>query len=107
MGNTSRKYKTGSAISKDGTTVRYRKIGAGSGVILLHGGANASQNYMRLGKALSDVLTAYIPDRRGRSLGEPFGDGYGIQKEFEAKATICRFGSSFRPCTLIVNSSLK
>jgi pimeloyl-ACP methyl ester carboxylesterase len=38
---------------------------------------------MKLGAALSDGFTVYIPDRRGRGLSGPFGDNYGIQKEVE------------------------
>ena len=35
-------------------------------VILLHGGVNASQHMMKLGHALADAFTVYLPDRRGR-----------------------------------------
>jgi len=38
---------------------------------------------MKLGKALSDVFTVYIPDRRGRGLSGPFGDNYNLQREVE------------------------
>jgi pimeloyl-ACP methyl ester carboxylesterase len=38
---------------------------------------------MKLGKALSDKFTVFIPDRRGRGLSGPFGDNYNIQKEDE------------------------
>jgi len=81
--NTDQTYSTSFVTSKDGTTIGYRQMGAGPGIILLHGGASASQSYMRLGTALSDVFTVYIPDRRGRGLSGPFGDSYGIQKEVE------------------------
>jgi hypothetical protein len=32
---------------------------------------------MKLGVALSNAFTVYIPDRRGRGLSGPFGDNYG------------------------------
>ena len=76
-------YNKGSVISKDGTTIGYRQMGSGPGIILLHGGAKGSQSLMQLGKALSDDFTVYIPDRRGRGLSGPFGDNYGLQREVE------------------------
>jgi pimeloyl-ACP methyl ester carboxylesterase len=39
----------GSVVSKDGTVIGYRQMGDGPGVILFHGGANASQSYSKLG----------------------------------------------------------
>ncbi len=81
--NVAKQYTTDSIVSKDGTTVGYRQMGHGPGVILLHGGANASQNYSTLGAALSDAFTVYIPDRRGRGLSGPLGDDYGMHKEIE------------------------
>lgn len=62
---------TGSATSADGTTIGYRQIGSGPGLLLLHGGLQASQHYMRLAARLSDAFTVYVPDRRGRGLSGP------------------------------------
>ena len=76
-------YTKGSVISKDGTTVGYRQMGNGPGIILLHGGGKSSQTLMKLSMALSDEFTVYIPDRRGRGLSGPFGDNYGLQREVE------------------------
>ena len=83
INNIRQNYTTGSVTSKDGTTIGYRQLGTGPGIILLHGGASASQSYSKLGAALSDAFTVYIPDRRGRGLSGPFGDNYGMQKEVE------------------------
>lgn len=83
MGNKLQTYTTGSVTSKDGTTIGYRQMGSGPGIILLHGGVNASQNLMKLGTALSDEFTVYIPDRRGRGMSGPYGEDYNIQKEDE------------------------
>lgn len=76
-------YTKGFVTSKDGTTIGYRQMGTGPGIILLHGGAKGSQTLMKLGTALSDEFTVYIPDRRGRGLSGPFGDYYGLQREVE------------------------
>lgn len=83
MGSENKLYTKGSVTSKDGTIIGYRKMGSGPGIILLHGGVNASQNLMKLGTSLSDEYTVYIPDRRGRGISGPIGDNYTIQKEDE------------------------
>src|SRR5262249_10074320 len=75
--------RTSTVISADGTTIGYRQVGQGPGLILLHGGMIASQNFARLGHALADVFTVIIPDRRGRGRSGPFGTNYGIARECE------------------------
>ena len=77
------KYTKCFVTSEDGTIVGYRQMGSGPGIILLHGGVNASQNLMKMGKLLSDEFTVYIPDRRGRGMSGPFGSDYNIEKEDE------------------------
>lgn len=76
-------YVVGSLVSRDGTIIGYRQFGKGPGLILVHGGMMASQNFTRLASALSDHFTVYVPDRRGRGLSGPYGDNYGVQKEVE------------------------
>jgi pimeloyl-ACP methyl ester carboxylesterase len=76
-------YTKGSVTSKDGTIIGYRQMGSGPGIILLHGGINASQHLMKLGNLLSDEFTVYIPDRRGRGMSGPIGEDYSIEKEDE------------------------
>jgi hypothetical protein len=56
---------TATLRSRDGTTIGFRQIGTGPGVVLLYGGMLSSQHLMELGEALSDELTVYLPDRRG------------------------------------------
>jgi pimeloyl-ACP methyl ester carboxylesterase len=74
---------TGFARSEDGTRIGYRRMGRGPGLVLLHGGLQSSGSFTRLGEALSDAFTIYIPDRRGRGLSGPHGDGYSMNKEVE------------------------
>jgi pimeloyl-ACP methyl ester carboxylesterase len=74
---------TGRVTSADGTIIGYRQVGRGPGLVILHGGMRASQHYLRLGEALANTFTVYIPDRRGRGLSGPPGDDYSIQKELE------------------------
>ena len=74
---------TGSFASKDGTQIGYRQMGSGPGLVLLHGGLQSSHSFTKLGAALCDAFTIYIPDRRGRGLSGPFGDNYGVRTEVE------------------------
>src|SRR5512133_2849643 len=79
---------TGSVVSADGTRIGYRCLGQGPSVIVLHGAVNASQHMMKLGRALADAFTVYLPDRRGRGMSGAFGSAYGIQREDEDLAAI-------------------
>ena len=74
---------TGSVLSKDGTTIGYRQFGQGPGVVVIHGANLSSQNFAQLAERLADAYTVYVPDRRGRGLSGPFGEGYAIRKEVE------------------------
>lgn len=72
-------YTTDSVTSKDGTTIGYRQMGRGPGLILVHGGMQAAQNFMRLAAFLADDFTVYVPDRRGRGLSGPYDQHYTLQ----------------------------
>src|SRR5262245_38244755 len=76
-------YEKHSVMSRDGTAIGYRQMGAGPGLVLVHGGMQASQNFMKLATALADEFAVYVPDRRGRGLSGPFGDCYNLQRECE------------------------
>ena len=76
-------YSKRTVTSKDGTTIGFRQLGHGPGVVIMHGGALSSQHYMKLGAVLADEFTVYIPDRRGRGMSGPFGPHYGIEREDE------------------------
>jgi len=83
------------AISKDGTKIGYRQYGSGPGVILLHGGLQASQNFTKLAELISDAFTVYVPDRRGRGMSVP-SDSFGLQKEVEdVDALLAKTGAHF------------
>jgi pimeloyl-ACP methyl ester carboxylesterase len=88
MGHETEVVTTGSVVSADGTRIGFRRLGRGPSVILLHGGVNASQHMMKLGRALADVFTVYLPDRRGRGMSGAFGPAYGIQREDEDLAAL-------------------
>jgi pimeloyl-ACP methyl ester carboxylesterase len=74
-------YTTGTVTSLDGTTIAYRQLGHGPGIIAVHGAMQASQNFMKLAAALADAFTVYVPDRRGRGLSGPPRDHYSLKTE--------------------------
>jgi pimeloyl-ACP methyl ester carboxylesterase len=80
---TSLPYTKAAAVSKDGTIIGYRQLGKGPGVILIHGGMEASQHFMQLATLLADSFTVAIPDRRGRGMSGPFAEQYSVTKECE------------------------
>jgi len=88
------RYFTDSVVSRDGTRIGYRFLGSGPGVIIVHGGIMASQNFMKLAYYLSSKYTVYIHDRRGRGLSGPPGDGYSLIKEVEdIRALVAKTGA--------------
>jgi pimeloyl-ACP methyl ester carboxylesterase len=76
-------YTTGFVTSKDGTTIGYRQLGQGPGLVLLHGAASSGYNHIQLAEALAEAFTVYLPDRRGRGLSGPYSKDYSIQKDVE------------------------
>ena len=91
-----KRYRTESLISRDGTTISYRQIGHGPGLLLLHGGMSSAHNHMEMAEALSDAFTIYVPDRRGRCDSGPFGVDYCMRKEVEdVEALLTRTGAHY------------
>ena len=80
---TQESFTTGSVTSRDGTVIGYRQIGHGPGIVMLHGAMESSQSHTQLATALADAFTVCLPDRRGRGLSGPYGDGYCMRKEVE------------------------
>ena len=78
-----RAHAVGSVTSRDGTTIGYRQFGEGPGIIAVHGGGQAAQNFTKLAEALADAFTVYVPDRRGRGRSGQYGEHYGLQSECE------------------------
>lgn len=81
-------YELRTVTSRDGTSIGYRRLGTGPGLLLIHGGMMAAQSFMKLGKALSENFTVAIPERRGRGTSGPFGTEYGLRKEVEDMAAV-------------------
>jgi len=80
-------YSVHRVMSTDSTMIGYRQLGSGPGLILVHGGMMGSQNFMKLGHALADTFTVYIPDRRGRGLSGSHGN-YSLEREAEDMSAV-------------------
>ncbi len=81
-------FTTASVISKDGTTIGYRKVGDGPSLILVQGAMGTAENFAQLGQALADSFTIYMPDRRGRGLSGPGNSSYSVDREVEDIAAL-------------------
>ncbi len=76
-------YTTAHVTSKDGTTIGYRQLGQGPGVVILHGSMSTGYYHLQLAEALADAFTVYLPDRRGFGLSSPSGTDDGVQKDVQ------------------------
>lgn len=76
-------YVVGSVISKDGTTIGYRQLGRGPGLVVLHGAMESASSHMELAQALADGFTVYLPDRRGRGLSGPYRENHKTENDIE------------------------
>ncbi|GIG41755.1 alpha/beta fold hydrolase [Cellulomonas phragmiteti] len=52
--------------SADGTTVRVHSIGAGPGLVVVHGAMQSGTSQLELARLLADTRTVHLLDRRGR-----------------------------------------
>lgn len=77
-----------SVTSADGTTLGYRCLGSGPGVLLLHGGMESSVDHLELAERLSARFTVVLPDRRGRGLSGPMSSGEAIDRELQDLAAV-------------------
>src|SRR6184192_3472490 len=81
-------FTIGTVTSKDGTTIGYRQLGHGPGVVLLHGAASSGYNHTQLAEALADAFTVYLPDRRGRGLSGPHRKDHSIETDVQDMAAV-------------------
>ena len=70
-----------SVTSTDGTTIGYRMLGSGPGLVILHGAMESSTSHLQLAETLAANATVYLPDRRGRGLSGPVGQGPALAEE--------------------------
>ncbi len=76
--------QTDYVISKDGTRIGYRRVGAGPGLVLVQGSMGTAQNFVELAGLLAPDFTVYLPDRRGRGLSpRAYSADHTIQRDVE------------------------
>ena len=77
-------YAVGAVTSRDGTTIGYRQIGRGPGVVLVQGAMGTAANFDQLARALARGFTVYLPDRRGRGMSpRAYDPAHSIEREVE------------------------
>ncbi|GAA2207549.1 alpha/beta hydrolase [Nonomuraea monospora] len=81
---------TGTVTSADGTTISYRELGQGPGLVIVHGAMQTGQSQLDLATALAADFTCYLPDRRGRGGSGPVGASYGLGREAEDLDAVLR-----------------
>ena len=78
----------GSVTSRDGTTIGYRRLGGGPGLIPLHGSMSSGAHHIDLARLLADSFTVVVPDRRGRGLSGPYRGLGDLEQELEDIAAL-------------------
>jgi pimeloyl-ACP methyl ester carboxylesterase len=87
---------TDAVTSRDGTTIGYRRLGEGPGLVVLHGAMESSRSHLQLAEALADSFTVYLPDRRGRGLSGPYPADYSARTDVEDMAALlARTGAQY------------
>ncbi len=80
--------KSGSVVSRDGTSIGYLTIGHGPGLVILHGSMETARSHTLLAEQLADEFTVYMPDRRGRGMSGPHRDDHNLRTEVEDLAAV-------------------
>ncbi|MCJ8014816.1 alpha/beta hydrolase [Paenibacillus sp. KQZ6P-2] len=76
-------FTRSTVTSQDGTTIGYRSIGSGPGLIVVPGALTTSEQFTTFALHFADSLTVHIMDRRGRGESGPQGPDYSVNKECE------------------------
>src|SRR6476659_9017866 len=79
-----------SVISRDGTTIGFRRVGRGPGLVLLHGSMSSGAHHTEMARMLADTFTIHVPDRRGRGLSGPYRSGDEFEQELDDVAALLR-----------------
>jgi pimeloyl-ACP methyl ester carboxylesterase len=79
----------GAVESADGTTIAYRSVGSGPGVVVIPGVLSMAEDYDSFAEALADRFTVHTVQRRGRGHSGPQGEHYDIARECEDVAAMC------------------
>ena len=79
----------------DGGSLEMVSVGAGPGVVVVHGGGTDAAVYRRLATRLAATFTVHVYNRRGRGQSASRPDDYGLQTEVQdLKAILDATGTS-------------
>jgi pimeloyl-ACP methyl ester carboxylesterase len=94
--------RASTVASADGTTIAYRSVGAGRGLIVVGGVLSGAANYLPLARRLAGAFEVHLMNRRGRPGSGPQRPGHSIEDECDdllavmhATGAAVVFGHSF------------
>jgi pimeloyl-ACP methyl ester carboxylesterase len=70
-------------VAADGTTIGYRTLGSGPGLVVVGGALRTAEDYLPLATTLAESCTVHVVDRRGRGASGPQGPRYSLRTEVE------------------------
>jgi len=74
--------------SADGTLIGFDRLGAGPGMVLVHGGTVDRTSWAPVLRQLAERFTLHVVDRRGRGLSARENGPYAIEREGEDIAAV-------------------
>jgi pimeloyl-ACP methyl ester carboxylesterase len=80
----------GSVRSADGTRIGFRRIGSGPPIVMVHGSISTHADWIPVASLLSNCLTSYLMDRRGRGISETGNTPYCLEREYEDIEAVLR-----------------
>lgn len=103
----------GHVVNEDGSRVGFRKLGAGPGLVMVHGSLADGEEYLALASALSQDFTVWVADSRGRGLSDAFPTSYGPQTITQdhkalveiAGGNVVLFGHSFGATSVLLSAA--
>ncbi len=69
--------------SADGTRIRFRRVGSGPALVMVHGSLATHTDWMGVARLLSRRYTCFAMDRRGRAHSGAGTPPYSIEREYE------------------------
>jgi pimeloyl-ACP methyl ester carboxylesterase len=76
------------AVSADGSSITWQRLGRGPCVIVLHGAVRAGRHYRAMAAALARRFTMLLVDRRGRGRSGPLGPSHTMTRELDDVAAV-------------------
>jgi pimeloyl-ACP methyl ester carboxylesterase len=81
-------HRVGTAVAADGGVIGYRSVGAGPGLVVLHGTMQSAVSQRELAELLAAEATVHLVDRRGRAASSPYAAGASTAAEVADLAAV-------------------